>query len=247
MDAVDLSQSYILDIGANDGADTAYYAARGFRVVAVEANPDVMDRCRARTADVADRVTYVCAAVTDAVGPQTFYVNNREDVWSSLIEEVGARTHGARAITVPVVNLTERLSDLSGRILYAKIDIESADEMALRQVLALSDPPRYVSIENGSRAMIRALIDAGYGRFAYSNQRYVPAQRVPTDSRMGRYVDHRFGFGDSGLFGDDLRQPWIGPEEALAVDDAMAYGRRVAGQSYTRAFGWFDLHAERRT
>jgi hypothetical protein len=33
--------AFIMDVGAHNGDDTAYYLHRGYRVVAVEASPDV--------------------------------------------------------------------------------------------------------------------------------------------------------------------------------------------------------------
>ena len=35
----------IYDIGLHRGEDTAYYVARGFNVIAIEANPDLVAEC----------------------------------------------------------------------------------------------------------------------------------------------------------------------------------------------------------
>jgi hypothetical protein len=36
----------IYDVGMCDGADTAFYLAKGFRVIAIEANPTLVERNR---------------------------------------------------------------------------------------------------------------------------------------------------------------------------------------------------------
>ena len=38
-------EDLIYDIGMNHGEDTAYYLSKGFRVIAIEANPGLTDEC----------------------------------------------------------------------------------------------------------------------------------------------------------------------------------------------------------
>ena len=65
----------IFDIGAHSGQDTRYYLKKGFRVVAVEADPEL---CAALRRDFADalasaRLILVEAAISDHAGEGTFY------------------------------------------------------------------------------------------------------------------------------------------------------------------------------
>ena len=67
----------IFDLGANEGEDTAFYLAKGFNVVAVEANPDIVDRLRIRFGDeiVAGRLHIEDRAIADSDDSElTFYV-----------------------------------------------------------------------------------------------------------------------------------------------------------------------------
>ena len=41
----------IYDVGMHKGEDTDYYLQKGFRVVAFEANPDLVNLCRTRFAN----------------------------------------------------------------------------------------------------------------------------------------------------------------------------------------------------
>ena len=45
----------IYDVGMHKGEDTDYYLQKGFRVVAFEANPDLVKLCRTRFANAIDR------------------------------------------------------------------------------------------------------------------------------------------------------------------------------------------------
>ena len=44
-------QDLIYDVGMHNGDDTAYYLHKGFRVVAIEANPVCVQACEKRFAD----------------------------------------------------------------------------------------------------------------------------------------------------------------------------------------------------
>ena len=59
--------SLIYDVGLHKGEDTAFYLAKGFEVVAFEANPALVQSCRERFADAiaAGRLTIVEGAVVD--------------------------------------------------------------------------------------------------------------------------------------------------------------------------------------
>ena len=77
----------VVDIGCHRGDDTAYYLAKGFAVLAVEANPALVDVCRARfAAELADgRLALHHVCISDTVEPVTFHVN-ANDGWSSVVE-----------------------------------------------------------------------------------------------------------------------------------------------------------------
>jgi hypothetical protein len=83
----------IYDVGLHDGTDTRHYLDSGFRVVAVEANPASVAAAAAQFAEeIADgRLVIVDSAVGPEVGGVSFWVNDDNSEWSSLIEWEGAR------------------------------------------------------------------------------------------------------------------------------------------------------------
>ncbi|MEM7792296.1 MAG: FkbM family methyltransferase [Verrucomicrobiota bacterium] len=236
---------YIVDVGMNHGEDSEYYFRRGYKVIGIEANPVVARDASASFARQGVEVTVVNKAISNKEGRLPFYVNKTSDKWSSLIEGIGSRVHGSEVIEVETVNLKDVLEPYSGRIHYVKIDIESMDHVALEQTMELSMLPRYVSVENGNERMLDLLSAQGYQSFHFSNQKHVPDQRVPADTRQGTFVDHRFKPGTSGLFGDDLRGKWLTIEEAYMVNEAIVRGKQAITQTHlwAEAVGWFDLHA----
>jgi hypothetical protein len=45
----------------------------------------------------------------------------------------------------------------------------------------------------------------------------VVAQVAPSPAREGRYSEHQFEHGASGLFGEELSGPWLSKKEALRL------------------------------
>ena len=59
----------VFDVGMFGGSDTKYYAAVGFRVIAVEANPTLAERARKRLADGSRSSSYKWAEEPGQVKP----------------------------------------------------------------------------------------------------------------------------------------------------------------------------------
>jgi FkbM family methyltransferase len=80
------------DVGANTGQDTAALLARGFRVVAVEANPRLCVELRERfAAEIAEgRLTIVDKAISGRK-KVTFYVNSADSGWGTTLAKYAAR------------------------------------------------------------------------------------------------------------------------------------------------------------
>lgn len=238
------SRRTVVDVGMHSGGDADYYARRGFKVIAYEANPALCETAKARFAASGLDVDVRNRAISTKEETLPFYVNRFNTTWSSLDPDLGSRRTGSDVIDVRTCRLDRELRSVSEDIHYVKIDIEGFDAIALGQVLELPHLPEFVSVENGSREMLHALSEAGYAGFKYSNQRYVALQQIPPQSRHGPAIEYRFQSGSSGLFGDDLLGRWLNLEEALAVFEGLANGRRLAPNNlWAESIGWFDLHA----
>jgi FkbM family methyltransferase len=264
----------IYDIGMHTGKDTAYYLKKGFRVVAVEANAELVRGVSERFAEEigAGRLTIYNAAISEIEGPTTFYVNDEKDDWGTTSREFVERnetlgtTH--RAIEVPGVPL-EKIIRECGVPYYAKVDIEGADLLCLRAFLDFEDKPKHLSIES-------SLIDyesvfeelshmwvLGYREFKIVNQALNQSVECPNPALEGVYVDQAFDGHMSGPFGEEAPGQWQDIGATLEryqkiLVDTEKFG--AAGKYYDtwimivdgwfrkltkrEPTGWYDIHAK---
>jgi len=184
----------IYDVGMNDGKDTAYYLWKGYRVVAVEADPALVDRARERFKNeiAAGRLTLLNIAVGAVDSTATFWVCERNSEWNSFDKTVatsqGCSAHG---IEVPVREFGGVLRE-HGMPFYLKVDIEGFDHYCLA-ALQGADLPRYVSFEMCRLEELSMLSNAGYTRFKVIGQRAFTAHTAArtrsllrTYGRVGR-------------------------------------------------------------
>jgi FkbM family methyltransferase len=220
----------IYDIGMHEGQDSEFYLLKGFRVVAVEADPD---HCRStaerlRKFGKSGKLTIVNRAIATKRGPITFYRSARSG-WGTVVSQWNAdnaaRGVESEAISVEAITLAD-LVGTYGDAWYMKIDIEGMDREALKSLAATSIRPRYLSMEtsfardpsfDAVKADFDVLARLGYDRFKIVDQQAVPEQVPPSPPTSGRYVPYRFTNGESGLFGEEAPGDWLTMEQALAV------------------------------
>jgi len=226
----------IFDVGMHRGEDTAYYLQKGFRVVAIEADPALAADGRARFADaLADgRLTVIEGAVVApgaAAGATVrFYRNRANSVWGTVVPEWAERNAGfgaaSETIEVPALDVAACIA-ANGVPRYLKIDIEGMDRVCLEALAGFAQRPDFVSIESEKVSYDRlleeiALLESlGYDRFMAVQQRGISRQREPDPVREGRRTGHRFAEGSSGLFGDDLPGPWTDGAGIRAAYEAI--------------------------
>jgi FkbM family methyltransferase len=266
-----MQKDLIFDIGAHRGEDTEFYLKKGFRTVAVEADPDLADSIRKRfPTDLAEgRLTVVPKAIAKEAGTILLYKNTTKAIWNTIDTNFAERNRrtGNESVAVSIEAITmEELLKAQGVPYYAKIDIEGVDRVALAAFGKLADRPPYISIESEKdsfrelRRDFELFLDLGYDRFKISPQLSVASQREPTPPREGVYSGHQFQPGSSGLFGEELPGPWVSAVEAIEAykpifmrymltgDDPLIrnkWVRRILKRSGFRA-GWHDLHAKHR-
>jgi FkbM family methyltransferase len=234
--------SLVFDIGLHKGEDTNFYLKKGYKVIAFEASPDLVQLCKIRFEDqIAEgRLIIVEGAITSEVGPGPirFYKNDKNSVfgtinpdWNERNEAVGS---GGTMIEVNRIDIAACLEKF-GVPHYMKIDIEGADTVVLDALKSFDERPVYVSIESNKvdLAEIRKELDVfralGYEKFAAVQQADIPNRRISTTDLNGKPFTFTFEKYSSGPFGDDLRRPWLSADECMA-----AYGEIF--KSY-RAFG----------
>src|SRR5688500_13122165 len=106
------SAPLIYDVGLHNGDDSAYYLAKGFRVVAIDANPDLCKACRRRFASEisAGQMTILNVGVGEVEGISDFHINDREDAISSFAQPAGD-TEGWRIVPASVRRLSSIIEE----------------------------------------------------------------------------------------------------------------------------------------
>jgi len=258
----------VYDIGLHTGEDTAYYLKRGYRVVAVEANPLLCTRARKQFADEIDqgRLVLCNVAVSDEDGPLEFWVASGRTQFSSLYREA-VEVAGVEFEQIVVEGMRfDALVARYGVPRFVKIDIEGADILCLRQ-LSPEIMPNYLSFEMTTEVNegLEILSALGYSRFKVVRQndfkvlRPYPAPverflasggeihrfcrrvefRVQRTLNRIRYPGWNFPFGASGPVSDELLGTWIDAEAARTISRRL----RQINLGPTGRNEWFDFHA----
>jgi FkbM family methyltransferase len=265
----------VFDIGLHNGEDTAYYLARGYDVVAVEANPDFCAEAQKRFADelAAGRLIIRNIGIAEQEGELTFWVSERS-YWSSFDKALATR---GGVLASPIKVRTTRFSDLVnqyGQALYIKIDIEGKDTECVNDLESCKLLPHYISFEAHPLAAddITLLAKLGYSGFKLIRQNdwleITPenirwrnvASRVLSLNLIRRYkfmqaclsvVDYRRRWprwpNPSGSSGPLV---WELPGRWLNLTEMLAIVERyVALRSQPEAdrAEWFDIAASRTT
>ena len=170
--ASEVQEKLIFDIGFHVGNDTAYYLSRGYRVVAVEANPSLADEGRRRfNAEIASgHLTILNVAMSPTSGAIIpFYINDIYSAKSSLDPARAQKWEKYHRVEVEGVTIGE-LFKTWGVPWYLKMDIEGADEMVVRTLPQGGPVPKYFSCELGHGRPIAGLLSShGYTGFKLIN------------------------------------------------------------------------------
>jgi FkbM family methyltransferase len=234
------SRKVIFDIGMHYGRDSEFYLLKGFCVVAVEANPELVRAARRRLSRfvMSGRLTIIGAGVWHTAGAMTYYRNLDKDDWSSFLRDVGTREETRfEEIQIDCITVQDLVSRYSMPY-YMKIDIEGADRFVLQQLAKIGAAPEFVSAQQYGLETIRDMACLGYDRFQIAPQAAKRWSRPPRPSREGAYVRRRFNGHDSGLFGRELPMDcWMPIADAERELLGMIHGGR-SGE-------WYDVHAAR--
>jgi FkbM family methyltransferase len=217
---------------------------KGFKVVAVEANPILAAQAERRfKAALRDgRLTILNIGIGEERGQGEFHVNLELSEWSSFKPATASRGKPTAPVMVEMCTIGDVVAAY-GTPYYLKIDIEGLDGAAVKGLRACAVKPQFVSFENGDLHLFDALIGFGYKRFKFINQADVPSFACPSPAREGATIDYAFPYGASGPFGDDTPGNWLDADAVRPILQQHA-GDRASGTYDAVKSGWFDLHAK---
>ena len=234
-------EDLIFDVGMHVGQDTAFYLHKGFRVVAIEANPLLVKEASEHFKTFLDsgQLTILNVGVGDKAGTFPFYVNAKYSEWSSFDKEIGSREGCREVIQIQMLPFENVLEEY-GTPYYLKVDVEGHDFAVLRRLAFTRSRPRYVSVENGWPPMLDFFVQSGYKGFKFLNQAKVPNVQCPAPAREGKDIAWTFPWSSSGPFGEDTPGDWKSAGEILV--EINAYWNKPGLNPDVD--GWYDLHAK---
>jgi FkbM family methyltransferase len=230
-----MENDLIYDVGMHNGDDTAFYLASGFRVVAVEADPDLAAAAgkRFQAELAAKRLTILNVGIAENSRQAEFWINETRSTFNSFSREESARLGDpVHCIRIPCRRLDEILAE-KGIPFYLKIDIEGHDIVCCHQIAKL-DKPKYISVEMSRLELLLKLQELGYDRFKLITQFDLQAidlrgkQHVRLLRRIFRIANHRKE--DRRLH---LRIARAGAAKLLAI--ARAFDLKPFGESIVRS------------
>jgi FkbM family methyltransferase len=185
----------IYDVGMNNGDDTAYYLYRGYRVVAIDADPQACENARQRFKEELKhgRLTILNCGIAAQPGDWDFWICELHPEWSSFDRRIASRDNlPHHRIRVTCRTFDSILAE-HGVPYYLKVDIEGHDLQCVDGLNLAKDRPQYVSIELGELdESLRRLTDLGYTAFKCISQfTFVSLEYPPTAVQRRMEFWHR--------------------------------------------------------
>ena len=219
-----MESDLIYDVGLHTGKDAAFYLAKGFRVVGIEADPGLYRRALERFAEpiATGRMTVLNVAVAERPGPVRFFVSSRYDFWGTISDAFAQRNENGGDAPQEVVVMGapfDQVIEEHGCPYYLKIDIEGADVLCLEGLARTSLRPRFLSFEAEFFTEEQAweafdlLRRMGYHDCKIVDQTRLARVVCPNPALEGHYVDQVFDHMMSGPFGDEAPGPWVPLDE----------------------------------
>jgi len=251
------SQRTAFDIGMYDGLDTKYFLELGLRVVAVEANPSLVESALIKYAPEIASGQFVCvnAAITPDGNPMDLVLCGADLGSSTIFKERIGNLAPLSSIRVSGTTLANLIRDY-GVPYYLKVDIEGADYLCI-MTLTRNACPDYVSFELGEdfAELVMHLQSIGYQKYRAISQctfrelshmcslgrrmqeRFLRriGYRSPVDVRRG---ERRFVAGHSSG-----PAPWIDNKGWHAASTIIA--EIAAAKLHNRLTGWYDIQAQK--
>ena len=248
----------IFDIGMHIGQDTKYYLELGYKVIAIEANPELI-----KSAEILfskhikeNRLILLNVGISNKNGIMPFYRNLDKSEWSSFDKEIGTRNNSEFEIINIECLTTDSLFTKFGIPHYLKIDIEGFDYYCLNDIDS-KNKPKFVSCEASDITWFDILYEKGYTKFKLLSQGddFIPINIKKEKSnyypiylkikngikkRLQNKIKYNFDFGSSGPFGENTKGEWLTYKDARKLFEIFSTGKN--GKPLNN-ISWFDIHA----
>jgi len=250
----------IYDVGMHNGDDTAYYLHQGFRVLAIEADPVLVEQATKRFARevCSGRLKILNVGIGEKAGSAEFWISDDCTIWNSFDRRIAAR-NGSRhhAIIVETRRRCDILEDC-GTPHYLKVDIERRDQLCVSDLIG-RPLPRFISVESEclgdseeigeveSLATLTLLRQAGYSQFKLISQHDFSAATQSDGLFLVRKAVRSAAYGKLRVLGlGRIAQGWL-PEGRLSRKHRYRFPYGSSGPWGEDADGrWLSFEQARR-
>jgi FkbM family methyltransferase len=250
---------FIFDIGMHNGQDTKLYLNSGFKVIAVEANPYLVELAKKNFEKEIEngQLILLNVGINNISNTEIlFYKNINKSEWSSFDYKAASKNSSKiEKIYVKTITLDD-LINTYGIPYYLKIDIESYDTVCLESLFNFKSLPKYISCEASSIKNIEILNILGYKNFKLINQSWF---HKPININMEKnllfpyfnlivniirkrlvfVLDFKYPVGSSGPFAENTKGNWLTYEEIYSLYTKFYFNDQGLNKQ-----SWFDIHAK---
>lgn len=256
---MDRSDKLIFDIGMHTGEDSRYYLRQGYNVIAIEANPILVQQNRKKFKKEIEKgqLTILNVGIAAEKGTLPFYRNHRLSEWSSFDKASGTRNNTTYDVIDVECVTTKSLFDKYGIPHYMKVDIEGFDHFCLRDIPDQGNKPKYVSCEAVYLDWLDILHGKGYTRFKLIHQGdnydqidlsleqkwYFAKYQIVRNGlklRLQKFIPFKYFYGSSGPFGEKTKGEWKSYDEVKKLYLAFYQFEK---KTPLNPVSWFDFHA----
>lgn len=230
------SAGLIIDLGMSEGHDTAFYLDKGFRVLGVEADVEMVAHIRHTFARAisSGRLRVLNFAATSTFGDTVEFFKHTTYRGISGLERKPQLHDGYVVERVTTIDWNTVMAQW-GSPYYLKADIQGQEAAFLSGMAGRQDRPEYISVECRSLEPVQLLFDLGYPFFRLIDQNPPGGFALPDVQTEGLTIERRDWVDSSGPFGTELP-----PGDWLSFGELVRAYHHAQGE---RSRTWFDCHA----
>lgn len=179
-----IKNDLIIDVGMHRGEDANYYLKRGYNVIAIDANPNIIKYVNKKFEQEVKqkKLRVLNYAIADIDEMHMDFNISELSLWSSLKKEIADRNQLAKETLKVECKTLKTIFKTYGTPIYCKIDIEGYDELCLQTLSGLNILPTFISVESEcvgenqilteeqSLATLIGLKELGYTKFKLVDQ-----------------------------------------------------------------------------
>lgn len=177
-------EKLIFDIGFHTGEDTFFYLLKDYRVIAVDADSELIEKGKRtfKKSIESGKLTLLNYAISSENDKDIDFFISQYTLWSSTKIEISSRMGTEVLLKQVKSKRLDYLFQEYGVPFYCKIDIEGNDIIALQALENVSERPQYISVETeciGDNEILAgeefdtldSLYQLGYRKFKLVDQR----------------------------------------------------------------------------